>query len=202
MFWGAVFTFLTLAVTWYKRILFDMQTDQSTAAIVESLINRLDQVETKLRAFEDEKAILDLLSRYSYFADSGRDDDWVDLFTEDGLQDVAMGSDSAYAGGLVFQGTQGLKDFISDPKGHHAEGFYRHSVHLHGNNTVINVDGDTAVANTYSVLMKQDGPGIAVLAAGFNEWEFRRVDGTWRIVVRRRRQAGSPETDMILSKTH
>lgn len=178
-----------------------MSSDEDSGSDISDLTRRLVEVERRLAALEDERAILHLLSRYAYYADAGHDDEWVGLFSSDGTMDMATGGDGGYGDGLTFTGHAGLRAFINDPLGHHRPGFYRQSMHAHANNTIITIDGDTAVANTYSILLKDSDAGVIVTGAGVNEWGFQRLDGRWALTLRRRRQMGHPDTAAILSAT-
>jgi len=74
-----------------------------------------------------------------------------------------------------------MRDLITDPNGHQRPGFYGYSMHVSGVNLVIHIDGDDAVANSYSLLYKEEEGAIRLISAGSNEWTLRRVDGTWLI---------------------
>ncbi|MCU1478851.1 MAG: hypothetical protein JWQ64_3544 [Subtercola sp.] len=158
-------------------------------------------LESRLAALENERAILAVLSRYAYYADAGLDDKWVDLFTEAGVMDMATGGGDAYGAGLVFTGRSALESFIGDPLGHHRPGFYRQSMHAHTNNSIVKIDGDSATATTYSILLKDSDGQMEVSGAGINEWMFERHDGEWKLALRRRRQVGHPATAELLSAT-
>jgi hypothetical protein len=174
--------------------------------------DRLAALEARLSHLEDERAIRELLSRYGYYADACLDDAYVALFTPDGEIDVSMGAAAEAqlaASGWArttgprekWVGTQGLHAFITNPDGHHQPGFYGHSLHLQGHNIAILVDGDSAVANNYSILLQQDGATLRTLGAGINEWHFAKVDGRWLIRSRKRREIGNTETAAILTAT-
>lgn len=166
-----------------------------------ALLQRLEYAESRLQALEDEREIRELLSRYGHHADAARDQAYVDLFTLDGAIDISMGGDGDYAQGLRFEGTEALWKFITDPKGHHRPGFYGNSMHVQNTNTVVRVDGDDAVAVTYSILIQQVDGEVRIVGAGTNRWTFRRVDERWLISERRRRELGHPDTDRNLSLT-
>lgn len=179
-----------------------MTDTRDDATTTEALMQRLKTLELRLQALEDEREIRELLSRYGYNADAKRDDAYIDLFADDGAIEISMGGDDGkYAAGLRFEGKDALRSFIGDPAGHHRPGFYGYSLHLQNANTVIHVDGDTAVANAYSVLLQQIGPETRIVGAGTNQYTFRRVDGHWLITERRRREVGHPRTDENLAAT-
>jgi hypothetical protein len=166
----------------------------------QALVQRLERAESRLRCLEDERDIRELLARYGHYADACRDHEYVDLFADDGAIDISMGGDDGdYARAIRFEGKQALWAFITDPHGHHRPGFYGRSLHVQNTNTVIRVDGDEAVANTYSILLQQNGADTRIVGAGTNRWTFRRVDGRWLVTERRRRELGHPDTAANLS---
>lgn len=159
---------------------------QSRIADLEATVARLA---TRVQELEDDRAIRDVLSRYGYTADTCKDDAFVDLYTADGAIKVAASAKAREAFGadewVVYEKTDGIRRFITHPKGHHRPELYGKSMHLQGNNLTTEIDGDEAVASSYQVALvaREDGP--SVLSAGNNQWQLRRVDGQWRIKERR-----------------
>lgn len=176
---------------------------QSSDQPMAALLAKVENLTKRVRALEDEREIRELLSRYGYNADAGRDEAYLDLFTEDGAYDISMGeSHSAYPTIVRFEGRDALRDFIKDPRAHHRPDYYRQSLHVQGNNVVVHVEGDSAVVNSYSIVLRRSDASAAYLhAAGTNRWLLERVDGSWRIKERRRREIGHPDIDENLSAT-
>jgi hypothetical protein len=167
-----------------------------------AIMERLELLERRVGELEDERELRELLSRYGYNADARRDEAYLDLWTDDGVMDVAMGSHhSSYQSGKRFEGKQQLRVFITDEDAHHRPGFYGHSLHVQGNNVVVHIDGDEAVANAYSMVLQDTGERVELGSAGTNQWRFRREGGRWRIAERRRRAVGDPATDENLGAT-
>lgn len=161
--------------------------------------DRLAALEKRVDELADERAIRELLARYGHYADARLDEDYLDLFTEDGAMDVSQGGqDDPYAV-LRWAGRSALRTFLTDRTAAHGTGFAGRSLHAQGNNLTVTVTGDTAVAAGYSFILHQDGPAIRLVSASVNEWGFRRVDGRWRITLRRRRMVGSPDTAEVLT---
>jgi hypothetical protein len=152
------------------------------------LLSRLAALERRVAELEDERELRELLSAYSFGADVHRDERWVELFTADGSYD--LGADNvagAYTG--RFEGPEQLLALISGP-GMPARD---HSQHHHGP-VVFRFDPDhpdRASAESYSVTFLATDVGTGVFCAGFNRWQFRRVDGRWRIAERHRREIGT-----------
>src|SRR6516162_5565016 len=108
--------------------------------------NRLRVLEARLQLLEDDKAIREVLARYGYNADQGRDNAYVNLFTEDGVLDLSTGpgrpgGNSPENAGkpspdeevvVRYDGHDAIRGFITNPKGHKAiEG---QCLHVMGNN--------------------------------------------------------------------
>lgn len=160
-----------------------------------------DVLRRRVERLEDEREIRELMSSYGYHADAARDEAWLQQWTEEGRMDISTADHDGpgYRDKIQFVGKEQLRAFIEDDQGHHLEGFYRHSLHLQGNNVSVRIDGDEATALSYSILLQQVGAELRTLGAGVNRWLFRRVDGRWRIHERRRREVGHPESSQVLS---
>jgi len=157
---------------------------------------RLAEIELRLGALEDDKAVRELIVRHDYCFDTMRDEDWLELWT-DGTYDLLStlrypdGSERTVA--QVWRGPDQLRQFISDPDTHHRRGFYGHSMHVAGQEMVVAVAGDTATATSYSLLFQEVDGSLSILSGANSRWTLRRVDGSWKLQERRRRQVGTPE---------
>lgn len=151
------------------------------------LLARVAKLEARIEELENEREIRELLARYGFNADCCRDDEYIELYTENGAIDLTTGG-----GGIRrWQGKDELRKFISDPNAHHAPGFYGHAMHMQGNNVVIKIEDGEAVVNSYSIVLQGDGTSAPVFfSAGNNQWRMRKVDGRWLIEERRRRHIG------------
>jgi hypothetical protein len=154
----------------------------------------LSTVLARLQALEDERAIRDVVASYGICADTCRDEQWLDLFTDDGTQDVSTGAVATTAGTYArprrWEGHEQLAAFIGDPEGHHRPEAYGRVMHLTDANAVVRIEGDDAVATTYGLYLRRDGDRVVLEDAASMRWTLRRVDGRWRIVERRRRGVG------------
>jgi hypothetical protein len=157
-------------------------------------LERLAALERQVRELRDERELRELLSRYSFAADVYRGPDWVGLFTEDGRYDLGDHNvDGAYSG--RFEGADQLLELITG-SGMPPE---ERSQHHHGP-AVFTIDGDRAVAESYSITYQLDADGAAeVYCLGFSRWVFRRVDGRWRIAERHRRELGAGADAEVIS---
>jgi SnoaL-like domain len=148
---------------------------------INDLRAKISELEGRLQQMEDDRAIRQLLARYGFHADRGMSEAYVSLYTEGGAIDV---SDTTR-----WEGNAELMDFITNPQGH--AGMVGRCMHVQGNNLVTHVDGDTASAEAYSiVLMREDG-GYQVFTCNANRWTLEKIDGTWHIRERFIRNPGS-----------
>jgi hypothetical protein len=150
----------------------------------------LEELERRLQVLETERELRSVLARYSFTADLGQSQAWVDLFTEDGAYD--LGPTGPTAG--RFEGPDGLRRVILGP-GH--KGIEGSCQHWTTGPLVFDIGADCATAEGYSAVLVQRETGIEVWTAGFNRWTFARVDGAWKIVERFRRPIGSPDQQEV-----
>jgi uncharacterized protein (TIGR02246 family) len=113
---------------------------------------------------EDREAIRDLFARYALYIDSGRADEFANLFTEDGRFVTGIGDP------LV--GRDALRAFA----GSVPAGMMHHLFTDH----VIDIDGDTAHCEMSSIVTAK---GQISLVAHTHD-DLRRVDGAWKIADR------------------
>jgi SnoaL-like domain len=156
--------------------------------------DRIAKLEARIAELEDERAIRDLLTYYSFGADLFRGAPWVDLWTEDGLYDLVSGTADRPPTG--YRGSAELKELITG-SGMPPEGRSQH--HTQGP-LVIRVEGDRAIAEGYSVTFVNRPTGNEIWNMGFSRWTFARVDGAWRIVERKRREVGDPEQVSVIGE--
>ena len=153
---------------------------------------RIAQLEARVAQLEDERAIRDLLTYYSFGADLFRGAPWVDLWTEEGLYDLGAGGPDRPR--TSYRGSAELMGLITGA-GMPPEG---HSQHHTQGPLVIRVDGDRAIAEGYSVTYVNRPTGNEVWNMGFSRWTIQRVAGRWRIVERQRREVGDPEQTSVI----
>lgn len=140
----------------------------------QELLDRLEDLDSRLRAREDEAEILRLIAGYFPAVDSGRADEVASIWEPDGVYDVDTG---------VLNGRDEIAAMV---RGDDHQGLIGHgSAHLCGLPEV-RVDGDTAVATGHSLLVvRSSRPGrYTVMRATANRWELRRSDDGWRVTRR------------------
>ena len=170
-------------------------------ATVEELERRIQQLEARMTEAEDERAIRELLARYGYTADVKKDKEYIDLYTEDGVMNLGSGSRPGYEAIRRWEGKKGLWEFITDVQGHRHPAQYGNRMHAQGNNVVCHIDGDTAVVNSYSIVLLRSGDDVLLNSAGNNQWTMKKIDGKWHIKERRRRHIGGEEYHVNLDAT-
>jgi hypothetical protein len=152
--------------------------------------DRLERLERRLAELEDERTIREMISRYAHFADLGYDDAWVGQWAEDGVYDLitVLRNGIGYAGRVVHEGRAELYEHMRDPVA--AKAMEGRALHVQNLNLAIRVTGDDAVAESYSMTLMREGDATVLHSAGMIRWEFRRIDGAWRISVKKRRPIG------------
>jgi hypothetical protein len=130
-----------------------------------------------------------VLADYGFYADSGMHEEFVDNFTDDGLLEINGGEPSGtYGAHESWRGRESLLLFINDPAVHLSiEGRCMHVPTL---NPRILLTGDTAIAETYSLVLVLSEGQVVINGAGFTRWEFERMQGRWRIARRSRHAIG------------
>lgn len=141
-------------------------------------------LEARLRLVEDKEKIREVLARYGYNADLGRSEEYVDVWTDDGLYDL---------GAVKYAGKDQIREMISSPTGVHKTQIENRSLHTVCN-LHIGVEGETAWAEGYSIVFVKGGDGaVKVLTAGYNHWDFVRAGDSWLMTRRLRRDVGGDE---------
>jgi ketosteroid isomerase-like protein len=145
---------------------------------------RLAALETRLRDLEDQIAIYQLMSAYGPLVDSGDAEATAALWVEDGVYDWGGGpkptegtpmKDGA-AGAAYSQAA--IADMVRGP--YHQEIIQGGAGHVIGLPHIV-IDGDTAIATSYSRLYRRDGENFRIWRVGANRWEFVRTADGWRV---------------------
>jgi hypothetical protein len=152
-------------------------------------------LEKRIQALEDERDIMDTINAYGHCIDYGLKDEWLDLFTDDGVYHVTMLGKTLPAvvvpqpeGGL--KGKETLRAYISGhtyaPKMYHK--------HL-GIGTRIKLESDkTASAATYFVRMDKTAEGRAypLVFGRYLDKLVKCPDGKWRFKERKIEMESAP----------
>src|SRR5262245_50569523 len=101
------------------------------------------------------------------------------MFADDGSMASVTGGETTRT-----EGHDAIWAAITNPSGNRHPDLYGKSMHLLGNNVVVEIDGDGARATSYSFSFKREEGRIVILAASSNRWTLRRSESDWLIVER------------------
>jgi SnoaL-like protein len=146
--------------------------------------DRIAQLERRLCALEDERAILDTIHRYVHSIDhhtleEGLDAAWIDCFVEDGVWDIySRDGDNVSR----FAGRAELRAFVDTHQGPPAR-WLKHFMSA----TRVDLDGDRAYAESYFLRVDDDPTRGAVIQAfgRYKDVLVRCPDARWRFAERR-----------------
>ena len=134
--------------------------------------DRLAALERRLQRLEDEREIVQLLTTYGPLVDSGCADEVAAIWTEDGVYDNDV---------IVMTGRDEIRAMVRSAS---HQGFIAGGC-AHFNGPVsVQVDGDTAIAVTHSLMVLHEDGAFRVNRATANHWQLRRTDEGWRATVR------------------
>jgi hypothetical protein len=146
---------------------------------------RLAALENRLHELEDQVALYQLMSAYGPLVDSGDAKATAALWVEDGIYDWGGGPPPKDGGAPVKEGAAGaaysqeaIADMVRGP--YHQEIINGGAGHVIGLPHIV-LDGDAAVATSYSRLYRRDGDNFRVWRVGANRWEFVRTADGWRV---------------------
>ena len=116
---------------------------------------------------EEKEELRDLVTRYCLYIDSGRYDDWVATFTEDGV------FDSPILG--RWQGKAALKQFTEKYRTWTGNNQPRHCVM----NVLVNVEGNHATGECYLLMTHASEGKTEFVVSGRYEDRMEKVNGKW-----------------------
>jgi ketosteroid isomerase-like protein len=125
---------------------------------------------------EAEHAITRLFAAYAHALDAGRIDEVVEMFTEDGVFDAAIGGEVRGRANLHAYYSSQLTEPEWEP--------YRGGQHF-ASNLKIDVDRDRATATADLMLILPGDPSPRITFLGKYDDELARVGDTWRFTRRR-----------------
>ncbi len=138
---------------------------------------RLLALEARLRTAEDTLEILNLLTSYGPLVDSGSSTEAAALWTSGGGYDFSGG----ISGGTRLEAPDQLFAMY-ESAGH--KGLVETGVSHFTGTPKITVDGDTAQAVGYSLVILKEGERWFLWRAAINHWTLMRTADGWRIVER------------------
>ncbi|MDD4860030.1 MAG: nuclear transport factor 2 family protein [Dehalococcoidales bacterium] len=140
--------------------------------MVTNAASKLAALEEKVQELADKEEIRDLLARYSFCCDLNRNEDLVNLFTEDGV--FATDTEGVWSS---HKGRPAIMKYFNLPL--HQELVFK-SQHLLLDN-VITVNGNKATAVGYILLTDKWVGGYDIFRCAIRSWAFQRVNGHWLI---------------------
>jgi hypothetical protein len=146
-------------------------------------LKRIEALEARLALVEDQETIRRLLARYAYNADVGRTDEYMGVWAEGGVYDL---------GDEYYDGKAEIRGMMTSPTHRHKAEIENRSLHTVCN-LFIQVEGQTAWAEGYSVVFVRGPDGIKAYTAGYNHWDFARNGADWLITRRLKRRIGETE---------
>ena len=144
----------------------------------------------RVRRLEDERAIVDVLTRYGFAVDVGDADATAALYTPDTVIDLGPTSQ--------FTGTEGAKQLVRDERHQAIVGRCAHTM---GPFVVdVDIDGDhaTAVGYVRVYISDPDMRNPRLWRIGYTRFEMRRQGSTWQIATRVSRSVGGEDGAEVL----
>ena len=151
------------------------------------LEQRIEALEHRLRAVEDELAVHRTIVRYGFAVDIGDADCTASVFAPDGIYDADV---------RLMRGRDEVCDMVRSQRHQSMVGRCAHQI----GPAVVRIDGDRATALGYSRVYLKEQDQISVYRISYNCWQLERRDGEWQIVHRRTRLLGHAEAKSVFSE--
>lgn len=160
-----------------------------------SLEAKIAKLEAALAELQDERAIRTLISRYAIHTDAGRVSEWLNLWTDDGVEEIDFqGRLLRWAGKQEMTAwRQGAAEQRRDQP--------NNRMHFQSANVVVHLSGNEATASSYAFALGLDGGKAVVTSYGAVRWALRKRDGRWLIKARMVREMNSAELRQALAAT-
>lgn len=150
------------------------------------LEKRLEALERRLGAVEDELAVHRTIVRYGFAVDIGDAERTAAVFASDGVYDADV---------RLMRGRGEVCDMVLSERHQSMVGRCAHQI----GPAVVRIDGDRATALGYSRVYLRDDDGIGVYRVSYNHWRLERRSGEWLIVHRRTRLLGHAEAKAVFA---
>ncbi|HEX2893741.1 MAG TPA: nuclear transport factor 2 family protein [Marmoricola sp.] len=131
-------------------------------------MDRIAELEARLRHLEDERDIRQLVAAYGPLVDAGAAPEVAELWTSDGVYDV----DEVY-----LEGHDQLAAMVLSKA--HQSWIQAGCAHVVGP-VHVTIDGDRAVAVGHSLMVVQEDGHFVVRRATANHWDLVRTQEGWR----------------------
>lgn len=151
-----------------------------------AVLERIEALERRVRALEDELAVHRVVTAYGPATDSGDGAAAAALWVDDGVYDAEgpgrLEGRAAIEAMLMGEGHQSLVPGCAHTNGP----------------SVVRIDGDTAVAVGYSRVYTTAEGRHRLWRVAANRWELTRTADGWRVQRRVNRRLGSAESVAVL----
>ena len=134
-----------------------------------------------LQKVADELEIRNIIGRLAQLADGGDPDEYVSLFTADGIWE--MKPSPGNAGFPARTGRADIKAGVLERRANKVQGPGTHTMHVL-TTTVVTLNGDKARVTSYMTFLKDTSSNPQVAIAAFYEDQFVREKDGWRIARR------------------
>ncbi len=132
----------------------------------------VDDLIKRLELLEDERAILETLYRYGHCIDYGLEQEWVGLFTEDGIYEIRL----RQAGSVIRkEGSQGLAQFIAE----HTRAPAKYHKHLLVEPLISFGSKNQATVQSYFLRVDESEGRLYILAFGRYKDRLVKHNGRW-----------------------
>jgi uncharacterized protein (TIGR02246 family) len=152
----------------------------------DTLEARVDELARRVALLEDERAIVDLLTRYGFAVDSNDPAATADLYS--GACVVEIDGDDRI---------RSAEDMAAMVRGAGHQSLLPNCAHQMGPFSV-RVDGDRAAATGYGRVYLHAADGFRIWRVSAGRWELERRDGRWQVLRRWTRAIGSAEAQQLL----
>jgi hypothetical protein len=140
-----------------------------------------ESIDRRVRAVEDELAIIRLVASYGPMVDTGLNSLAPALFATDGIYDVSVGR-------LV--GPEAIKEMLSGDD--HRSVVQQGIAHVMGL-PFVRLEGDSATAINTTHLYLREGNGYSIFRVAQNLWRLTRTADGWKVIERTNRLIGDDD---------
>ena len=168
------------------------------------LEDRVQRLERRTAELEDHIQLYQLMSAYGPLVDSGDAEATAALWVEDGIYDWGGGGTpdpeakvQEGAAGAAFS-QAAIADMVRGQ--YHQQIIHQGAGHVIGLPHIV-LNGDRAVATSYSRLYRYDGENFRAWRVAANRWEFVRTSEGWRVERRINRVLNGEEEPRALLRS-
>jgi hypothetical protein len=153
---------------------------------LDALEARVDELARRVATLEDERAVVDLLTRYGFAVDSNDPSATAAMYAERCVVEID-GDDR-------IRSSEAMADMVRG-RGH--QSLLPNCAHQMGPFSV-RIDGDRATATGYGRVYLHGEDGFRIWRVSAGRWEPERRDGAWEVTHRSTRAIGSASAQELL----